>query len=218
VFAVAKQLDELIYPPTGGVMGWLREDIHDRIVACSDKVNVDITASCTAGDEVAFGASVDGELEADETKAWWDIYQFFDDYHATKRILPLHVAYGTAAVVYNKAQAHCDQLAKQLTATLSEHGSTNKVVYRLAKGSEVKALAPVLSHGNVQWTASDIPHATWFTPGSGYGNCSPDYPFYKNEPASASASFACAANDWWDDDLIPICVPASGPIPLMAPQ
>ena len=31
--------------------GWLREDIHDHIVSCLDKVNVDIASSCTQGDE-----------------------------------------------------------------------------------------------------------------------------------------------------------------------
>jgi hypothetical protein len=218
VFEVAKTIEEQIYPPTGGVMGWYREDIQDRIVACMNKVNIDVTSSCTESDELFEGKDASGELEADDTKQWNELYKFFDDYHATKRILPLHVAYGTKAVTYGNAQGHCDYLAKQLNKTLSEQGSSNKVVYRLAKGVEVKSLAPVLGYGNVQWTDSDIPHATWFSPGNGMGICSPDYPYYQNEPASTFAGSGCAVNDYWDDDLIPICVPASGPIPLMAPQ
>ena len=218
VFNVAMDIDELIYPPTGGVMGWLRKDIHDRIVACLDKVNVDIIASCTSDDELQAGTEDPGrELEADETKAWNELYAFFEDYHNNKRILPLHVTFNDNAVTFKRAQEHCDSLASKLNKELAENGSSNKIVYRLARGSEIKALAPVLSHGNVQWTDADIQHATWYNPNNG-NSCSPDYPYYKNEPAGSTATYGCALNDWWDDDLVTICVPASGPIPLMDPQ
>ncbi len=216
VYAVAKGIDELIYPPTGGVMGWLREDIRDRIIACLDKVNVDIMASCTANDTMLGPGPRDHELDPDETVEWTELYAFFDDYHDNKRILPVQVAYGTSAVTYKYAQQHCDALAKKLNAKLAEHGSSQQVVYRLARGNEVFALGPVLSHGNVQWTKADKPHATWYTDID--GRCGADYPYYRNAPAESTAFWGCSADDWWDDDFIPLCVPASGPMPLMPPQ
>lgn len=218
VYAVAKELDEMIYPPTAGVMGWYREDIHDRIVGCMDKVNVDIMASCTEDDVTVDGTDLGRELEADETKEWAELYAFFEDYHNTKRILPLHVSSASYEVTYDDAEDQCERLAGELNETLSAQGSTNKVVYRLAQGAEVYALAPVLGYGNIAWNDSDIEHATWFTPGNGLGECGNDFPYFQNEPASEASSFGCSTNDWWDDDLIAICVPASGPTPIMAPQ
>lgn len=219
VYQVAAEIDELIYPPAGGVMGWLREDISDRITECLDKVNVDIMASCTEHDEHVDGPHPGHELDADETRAWHDLYAFFDDYHQSKRILPVQVAHGSSAVTYPNAQKHCDWLAEELNAQLAEHGSTNQVVYRPATDVEVRALAPVLSHGNIQWTSTDLPHATWYTPTTtAPKKCGGDHPYYRNAPSESSAFWGCTKNDLWDDDLIPLCVPASGPIPLMPPQ
>jgi hypothetical protein len=219
VYAVAKELDELIFPPTGGVMGWLREDIHDRIVSCAGKVNVDITASCTADDTPIDGAEAGAELEADQTEAWNDLYGFFETYHQTKRILPIHVAVGTTAVSYDSAQDHCDDLAEALNGELGAIGSSNSVVYRPALGDEVKVIAPVLSHGNISWNAADLPHATWYTPVGNAQPCGDDHPYYVNQPANGTASYGCAENGWvFDEALVPVCVPASGPVPLLAPK
>ncbi len=216
VYQVAKELDELIFPPTGGVMGWLREDVHDRIVQCLEKVNVDITASCTAGDEPVAGVAGGKELDADETKAWNELYAFFATYHEQKRILPVQVAVGQWPVTYAKAQAHCDQLATNLNRELAKQGSSKTVVYRLATRDEVRFLAPSLSHANIKWTNADVLNATWYSP-VGANPCGTDHPYFQSRP-TGTAAYGCAVNDWWDDDLITLCVPSSGPMPLMAPQ
>lgn len=219
VYNVAKKLDELIYPPTGGVMGTLRADIHDRIAACLDAVNVDITASCTKGEQYSgSGQAPNRELEAEETKAYNQLYGFFDDYHDTKRILPLAVSPAPVAVGYGLAKVQCDVLATVVNRQLEKAGSSNKVVYRLPKYSEVLWLAPMLSHGAVKWSGASIANATWYAPEGSKGSCGSDHPYLLNEPGSASATFACAVDDWWDDALVPLCVPASGPTPLLPPQ
>lgn len=216
VYEVARELDELIYPPTGGVMGWLREDALDRTTQCLEKVSVDIMASCTENDEPVSGEHPGGELEADETKQWNELYAFFDDYEKTKRIMPIQVAVGTYPVTYKNAQGHCDYLANRLNRELERQGSTTKVVYRLAKRDEVPYLGPVLSHGNVKWTGADQLHATWYSP-VGANSCGSDHPYFQNQPTGAPV-YGCTPNDWWDDDLITVCVPASGPMPINAPN
>jgi hypothetical protein len=216
VYAVAQDLDERIFPPTGGVMGTLREEVSDRISECLDKVAVDITASCTAGDKAIAGVSTKKELEAEQTLAWNELYAFFDAYHATQRILPLQLAVGEWPITSKSAQTACDAVANKLNTALGQKGSTTKIVYRLATKDEVRWLAPFLSHGNVSWSSADLPNATWYTP-VGSNPCGSDYPYFQNQPSGAPI-FGCSTNDWWDEDLVTLCVPSSGPVPLVAPQ
>ncbi|MEZ4446726.1 MAG: hypothetical protein R3B72_47045 [Polyangiaceae bacterium] len=218
VYAVASDLEGMLDPPLGGVMGTLRRKIHDRIVACADTINVDITASCTANDSAVGSEAAIGELQVTETKAYHDVLRFFDDYHQGMRILPLHAAVGKWAVDYDDAQDHCDRIAEDLNGELGEIGTHEPVIYRLALGNEVRSVAPVLSHGNISWSDADITHATWYTPIDGLKPCGKDFPYFKNEPGNGVASLGCSVNDFWDDVLVPVCVPASGPVPLIPPQ
>jgi hypothetical protein len=176
-------------------------------------------ASCTDGDEVNEGATPNRELKADETKQWNELYAFFDDYENNKRILPLNMAVGEGAVTYKKAQQRCDDLAESLNGKLEAQGSSARVVYRLPKREEVQWLAPAVSHGNVSWTDGDIPHGIWYQPTGGSQPCGADnYPYFQNEPTANASSFGCSVNDYWDDDLVTLCVPAAGPMPLLPPQ
>jgi hypothetical protein len=214
VYQVAKQIRDLVYPPTAGVMGSLRQKVLGRIGSCLDSVGIDITTSCTAKD-TKISSGLKGELEAEQTVEWNQLRAQLDDFVTSKRIVPLDVVAVSWAIAQGGAPYQCDLLAEKLNYELKKLGSSTKVVYRLAKADEVKWLAPVLGYGSISWTSASIAHATWYQPPSGQNPCGgDDQPFYRNEPGGAFG-YACAIDDWWDDDLVPVCVPASGPIPVM---
>jgi hypothetical protein len=213
VYQVAAEIEDLVHPGTGGTTGSLRGTVLDRIGKCLDTISIDLMASCTAGDTKV--GNVSGELEAEQTVQWNQLRTQLDEIVSRKRIVPLNVEAVSWGIAQGGAQYQCDLVAEKVESQLAKLGTSADVHYRLPTRGEVMYLAPALGYGNVSFTSASIAHATWYTASAGQSSCTGDQqPFFKSEPGGATGFF-CAEDDWWDDDLIPFCVPSSGPIPVM---
>lgn len=215
---VAMQLDEMFYPPQGSVVGWKMGEVIDRIQDCWDQASIDLFTSCTAGDEPYVPAGEqppEGELEPEQTKQWNELYGLIDRYHRNSRVLPVSARPGDAAVTYPEAAEHCASLE-----------SDAEIEYRLPTRQELELIAPYLGFGNVSWSGAFQAHATWYTADA--ANACPSatpFPLYVNEPQESAPDYRCIKEvdaSWWefwaDDEFhaVPICVPSTGPIPVLA--
>jgi hypothetical protein len=218
VMKVAMDLDNMFYPPKGSVVGWKMGEVIDRIQDCWDQASIDLFTSCTVGDEAYVPAGEqppEGELEPEQTKQWNELYGLIDQYNKNSRILPVSARPGTAAVTFPEAEEHCASLE-----------SNADIQYRLATRQELELIAPYIGFGNVSWQGAFQSHATWYTPDA--ANACPvatPFPLYVNEPQEAVSDMRCIQEvdaSWWefwaDDEFhaVPICVPSTGPIPVLA--
>lgn len=215
---IAMELDDMFYPPQGSVVGWKMGEVIDRIQDCWDQASIDLFTSCTANDEPyapAGEALPEGELEPEQTQQWNELYDLIGQYNDNFRILPISARAGTEAVIFPDAAAHCASLE-----------SDAEIQYRLATRQELALIAPFIGFGNVDWSGAFQPHATWYTPNAANA-CPVDKPFplYVNEPQEPESDFRCIEEidaSWWefwaDDEwhAVPICVPSTGPIPVVA--
>ena len=208
---IATDLDEKFYPERGTVIGWKTQEVVDRIKDCWDQASVNLFTSCTSKDE-PLGDIIEGkELAATDTKQWNDLYNEIISYAKHSRILPISARIGEEPVPFGDAADVCKKLSK-----------SESLQYRLPTKSEARVLAPMVAYGNIQWAGATVPSAIWY---SDVKACGDGYPYFKNDPESASQSkdptFECApVAGWWDqlwnDDyrLVPICIPAAGPLPV----
>jgi hypothetical protein len=216
VYQVAKAVEAKVMPRSGSTVGELRNVIEQRVRSCLDTVKGDITKSCTAGDQYAgSGSPPQGELAAESTKQYAQLAAYLDDQKKTSSILPMSYRYAGDAVVYKNAQGLCDDYADELNYQLQQQGTDLRVSYRVPTKAEAMLLAPLVGYGAIDWSGADFANRIWYGP---QNDCGINYPYFENQSTASSSTTGCMTNDYWDDDLAVVCVPANGPVPVLDAQ
>lgn len=184
------------YPQIGPQIGWGVQLASEAIVNCWTAASVSVEHEC----------GEDG-LPGYETEAWTKLEALLEEYRDEARILPLRYVVGPAVTTQKEARDACSDLELSGEAV------------RLPTRDEVQYLAPLVGFGNVKWKGTH-PNEVWYQPAESYQGCADTaerkgYPhaFYENLPAHDGPEFRCAQPK---RVIQTVCVPNSGPLPILA--
>ena len=195
VLAIANGWMDDFFPETGPQIGWVMQKAVQAQVDCWSAASADLYHSCSADD-----------TPADQSAAWLEVLAEINRYAGGGRVLPLQYKAG-GAVSGAYAAEECQGV------------STEAIAYRLPTLNEAKQLAPLVGYGNLSWPGSGS-YEIWFDAAPGTNGCTdPDfpYPFYEHEPGKAP-TVKCAESEtlsFFGRKVVALCVPSSGPIPLV---
>lgn len=193
--AISNTWADKFFPEIGSQIGFTYEQASNTIRDCWNAASVDLFARCTPND----GAATD-------TAEWKAVLGELDTYAKSGRILPL--SYREATVEAREdADAACQALA------------TGSISYRLPTMDEARRLGPAIGFGSINWSGAASSHDIWFSHPNPTQLCSSGMnPLYRNLPEASGDEIRCTAADGVvleGVNLRVVCVPSSGPLPLV---
>lgn len=195
VLEVANGWMDDFFPETGPQIGWVMQKAVQAQIDCWSAASADLFHACSPDDS-----------PADQSAEWLEVLAEVDRYASTGRVLPLQYKVGDA-VSGDDAAGACQDV------------STEAIAYRLPTWEEAQQLAPLVAYGNLGWPGSGN-YEIWFDAAPQSFGCSdPDfpYPFYEHEPGKEPV-VKCAESEtlgFGGRSVLALCVPSSGPIPLV---
>jgi hypothetical protein len=128
-----------------------------------------------------------------------------DLYAESGRILPVNYKFDRDALVYySDAVERCEE---------TNFGTTNAPIWgRLPTKEEAKYLAPLVGYGGLDWSGADMRHRIWFEGSNNEGCGNGKASVLARDPSSGGMSFECVEVNFWGNEILPVCIPAHGPI------
>ena len=180
---------------TGSQVGLTYERVEQAFKDCWQRTAVDLQRPC--------GPETFDQLH--QSGLWQFTEDMLDEYASTGRVLPIAYAHdGDALIWYSWAQSFCEK---------QNFGTPSAPVWgRLPTKVEAEYLAPLVGFGSLDWSDADRRHSIWFE-GSEMDGCIEGSARVLQRPPSASkASFVCVEVNALGNEILPVCVPAHGPI------